>query len=719
MQRRSLHRQPTRRALYTTSLALAPFFALLACAGSSRSSTGTAAGLPEAPRADVRPTPLTAHGETRVDDYYWLRERTDADVIAYLEAENAYTDAALAGTVELQQELYDELVGRERQDDSTPPLKNGDYWYYSRFEPGASYPLHCRKRGSLDAAEEVLLDVPKMAEGHGYFGIGARQSSPDHSHLAYAVDRVGRRIYDIEVKDLATGAIVSRIPAVGESLVWAEDGRHVFYSRRDLETLRTHQIWRHEVGSDPARDALVYEEADETFSVSVSKTDSRRFLVITSNQTLANEIRIVEASAPLGRWTVVLPRERGHEYDVEHWGEHLYLRTNRDAPNFRLVRAPIGSPTAWEDVIPHRADILFESVNFFAEHMVVAERCEGLRRLRIREMASGREQELAFDDPAYAVWPGPNAEFDTTVLRFSYSSLTTPNSVYDQDMRTGERTLVKRDEVLGGFDPANYKSERLVAEARDGAQVPISLVYKDPLKRNGKRPLLLYAYGSYGSSTEPRFSPNVVSLLDRGWVYAIAHVRGGQELGRKWYEDGKLLKKRNTFYDFIDCAEHLVEQQYTSHQRLCAEGGSAGGLLMGVVVNERPDLFRAVIAAVPFVDVVTTMLDASIPLTTFEWDEWGDPRQKEYYDYMRSYSPYDQVRKQSYPDLLVTTGLHDSQVQYWEPAKWVAKLRTVKTDSNRLLLRCEMEAGHGGASGRYDRLRQRAMNYAFLISAVE
>jgi len=690
---------------------------------------------PIAPVAEIRPHPLETHGDVRVDDYYWLKERTDPAVIAYLEAENRHTAAVLEPTLALQETLYDELVGRERQDDQSAPVPHGAYLYYSRYEAGSDYPLYCRKRGDLaalgevadvvqeavpvEAPEVVLLNVPRLAAGHAYFAIGNRQPSPDHTRLAYSVDRVGRRIYDIEVKDLASGAVTDRIPAVGESLVWAEDGRHLFYSRRELETLRTHQIWRHELGTDATRDTLVFEEADETFSCSVGKTLSRRFLTIASRQTLATEARIVAADAPLNPWTVVLPRERGHEYEVDHWGEYLYLRTNRDAPNFKLVRAPIATPGAWEVVVPHRDDVLFEDVTLFVGHMVSTVREKGLRRLRVRDLATDDEQEIEFADPAYSLSAGPNLNFDTTTLRFSYSSLTTPASVFDYDMTTRDRLLVKQDEILGGFESRHYSSERNWATASDGTRVPISLVYREPLILDGTRPLLLYAYGSYGSNTDARFNASVISLLDRGWVYAIAHVRGGQELGRHWYEDGKLLHKKNTFTDFIACAEHLVATGYTSPEQLCAEGGSAGGLLMGVIANERPELFRAIVAAVPFVDVVTTMLDASIPLTTFEWDEWGDPRQKEYYDYMLSYSPYDQVSAQRYPDLLVTTGLHDSQVQYWEPAKWVARLRALKTDSNRLLLRCEMEAGHGGSSARHQRYRQRALSYAFLLSAIE
>ncbi|MFK7961164.1 MAG: S9 family peptidase [Phycisphaerales bacterium] len=675
--------------------------------------------LPDPPRADQRPVELTMHGDVRVDEYYWLRERENPEVIAHLEAENAYLKAVMAPTESLQETLYEELVGRMRQDDSTVPVRHGAYWYFTRYEEGQSYPIHARTHRTLDAPEEVLLDVNQMAEGHGFFSVGTRQPSPDHTKLAYAVDDVGRRIYDIEIMTIASRNVTERITDVAGNLVWAEDGRHLFYARRDLETLRTHQIWRHELGTDPSTDVLVFEETDETFSCWVSKTRSKRFLVINSSQTIEDEVRILDARDPLGTWRVVLPRERGHEYSVDHWGDSLIIRTNRGAENFRLVQAPIDDPAAWESLVPHRSDVLLERVDLFSEFMVLTERRDGLRRLRVRRMADGIEHEIDFPDPTYAVGMGQNPEFDTASVRFSYSSLTTPASVYDYDLVGRDRTLMKRDEVFGGFDPANYTSERVWATADDGTRVPVSVVYRAPLERDGGRPLLLYGYGSYGSSVDARFNPNVVSLLDRGFVYAIAHVRGGQELGRAWYESGKLQQKRNTFTDFIDCAEHLVAEGYTAPERLCASGGSAGGLLVGAVANMRPDLFAAVVAAVPFVDVVTTMLDASIPLTTFEWDEWGDPRDPASYAYMLSYSPYDQVRSVAYPEMLVTTGLHDSQVQYWEPAKWVARLRDRNTGDGRLVFKCTMEAGHGGASGRYDRYRDEALRYAFLITAVE
>jgi oligopeptidase B len=670
---------------------------------------------PVAPLAEVVPTHLETHGHVRTDDYYWMRQRDDPRVIAYLEAENAYVRAMLAPTEGLQAELYAEMVGRVKQDDSTVPVQRGDYGYYTRFEDGRPYPLHCRER---DGHEQVLLDLNALSAGHGYYAIASRAPSPDHGRLAYAVDTVGRRIYTIEVKDLATGAVSDRLPGASSNVVWAEDGRHIFYAKRDLETLRTYQIWRHELGTDPARDALVFEEADEEFSCSVSKTRSRRFLEIRSRQTLTSEVRLLEADRPLGEWRVVLPRERGHEYSVEHHGDDLILRTNKNAPNFRVVRAPLTDPTRWTELVSHRPDVLIEDVDAFARQLVITQRRAGLRQLVVLDPAGTGAHEVEFDDPAYSLRLDQNPEFDTTELRFAYSSLRSPPQVIDYDLETRARTVRKTDEVRG-FDKTEYASERRWATASDGTRVPISLVYKHPFTRDGSRPLLLYGYGSYGASMDAGFNPNIVSLLDRGYTYAIAHVRGGQELGRQWYEDGKLLAKRNTFTDFIACGEHLVAEGYTAPERMCAMGGSAGGLLMGAVVNMRPDLFRAVVAAVPFVDVVTTMLDASVPLTTFEWDEWGNPANEEYYAYMLSYSPYDQVRAQGYPHLLVTTGLHDSQVQYWEPAKWVAKLRRMKTDDNLLLFKTEMEAGHGGASGRYERYKNQALTYAFLLHALE
>jgi len=673
------------------------------------------------PTAPRRPERLEAHDHVRIDDYYWLRERESDEVKAYLEAENDWVEERLGHTSDLQKELYDEMVARVRQDDTSVPYRLGDYLYFTRYEEGKQYPIHCRtpaKGGDTTDPEgaEVLLDLNAMAEEGGFLSVGSRAVSPDQNRIAYGVDRIGRRIYTIEIKDLTTGEVVDWVPGVTSNVVWAEDGETIFYTRREEGTLRAYQIWKRKVGR-PDSSELVFEETDSEYSCFVYKTRSRRFLVIGSEQTLASEFRVLEAVEPDGDFRVVAARTRNHEYSVDHHGDYLYMVSNLDAENFRLMRAPLDATdvSQWEEVIPHRMDVLLQDVDFFRDYMVVSERKGGLVRLRVIDMQGAGEYEIEFDEPAYTVRTQGNPEFETSILRYGYSSLTTPNSVYDHDMSSRQRILRKRQEVFGGFDPDNYRSERLMAKADDGTLVPISLVYKLPFVPDGRRPLLLYGYGSYGSSLDARFSPNLVSLLDRGFAYAIAHIRGGQEMGRRWYEDGKLLRKRNTFTDFIDCGEFLVSKGYTSPDRLFCMGGSAGGLLIGAVINMAPELFQGAVAAVPFVDVVTTMLDETIPLTTFEYDEWGNPNDKEYYEYMLSYSPYDQVKAQDYPHLLVTTGFHDSQVQYWEPAKWVAKLRATKTGDEELLFKTTMQAGHGGASGRYKRYEDQALIYAFLL----
>jgi oligopeptidase B len=688
---------------------------------------------PTPPTAKVVPHTLEKHGHVRTDDYYWLNRRDDPEVIAYLEAENAYTEAVMAHTADLQEALFQEIKGRIVQTDSTAPYKRGDCFYYTRYEEGKEYPIHCRKRGTLDAPEQVMLDVNVMAEGHAFYAVAGLAVSSGQNLLAYAVDAVGRRIYTIHVLDLSTGELLpDTIPDVTANMAWAEDNRTLFYARQDPTTLRSYRIYRHRLGGDPATDVLVYEETDETYSCYVHKTKSRRYLLISSHQTLSTEYRCLEADDPEGEFRVLLPREREHEYSVDHCGhttsvgDHFYIRTNDQAKNFRLVRAPVDRPgrEGWQEVVPHRDDVLLEGCELFTSHLVVVERKLGLIQMCIRAWADNSEHYLDLGEAAYLAHPGDNWELDTPVLRYAYTSMTTPDSVYDYDMVTRKKTLVKQQEVLGGFDAANYVTERLWATAGDGAQVPISIVYRRGPER--ARPLLLYGYGSYGYSMDAAFSAERVSLLDRGWAYAIAHVRGGQELGRRWYEEGKLLNKKNTFTDFIACAEHLVAEGYTAPDRLFAMGGSAGGLLMGAILNARPDLFRGIVAAVPFVDVVTTMLDESIPLTTSEYDEWGNPNDKTYYDHMLSYSPYDNLEAQEYPNLLVTTSLHDSQVQYWEPAKWVARLRALQADvgadvgahGRAPLLRTKMDAGHGGVSGRYKRYRETAFIYAFLLNLV-
>jgi oligopeptidase B len=674
------------------------------------------------PIAMTKPVQLVKHGHTRTDAYFWLRERDNPQVIAYLEAENAHTEAVMARTKPLQERLFEEIKGRIKQTDETVPYRLDDYFYYTRYEDGKDYPIHARKRGSLDAPEEVMLDVNQMARGHTFFAVGGRQVSFGQDILAYATDSVGRRIYTIRFKNLTTGATLpDQIPAVTGNMAWANDNRTLFYTRQDPETLRWYRIYRHVLGTDPATDRLVYQEADDTFSSFVFRTKSKAYLIIGSTHTVSSEYRFLDATRPEGGFTVIQPRERDHEYDVDHFGEHFLIRTNLGgATNFRLMRTAVTRPGKehWEEVIGHRNDVLLEGFEIFRDHLVLVERARGLRQLRVRPWSGEGEHYLEFGEPAYLASPAENPSFDTPLLRYNYTSLTTPGSVYDYDMRARTRVLLKRDEILGGFDQANYQTERLAARAADGVEVPISLVYRKGVKRDGSNPLLLYGYGSYGISLDAAFNPPLISLLDRGFVYAIAHVRGGQEMGRQWYEDGKLFKKKNTFTDFIACGEFLIREGFTARERLFAQGGSAGGLLMGAVANLRPDLFAGIVAQVPFVDVVTTMLDESIPLTTSEYDEWGDPNQKDYYDYILSYSPYDNVEAKAYPNLLVMTGLHDSQVQYWEPAKWVARLRSLKTDQNRLLLKTNMAAGHGGASGRYQRYRETAFVYAFLLDLV-
>ncbi len=673
------------------------------------------------PTAKVVPHRLEAHGHVRIDDYYWLRERDNPEVIAYLEAENAYTDAVMAHTEELQETLYQEILGRIKQTDLSVPVFDNGYYYYSRTEEGKDYPVYARKQGSLEAAEEVLVDVNQLAEGHGFTSVRSPAVSPDNDLIAFAQDTVGRRFYTIRFKNLTTGELLpDELPSTTGNVAWANDNRTLFYARQDPETLRSYQIYRHVLGSDPAEDELVYQEDDVEFSCYVQKTKSDAYIIIGSSQTLSNEYRYLSADDPGGSFTLFLPRERNHEYSIDHFGDHFYIRTNDGAENFRLMRTPVDSTAKdrWEEVIPHRDDVLLEGFDVFRDYLVIMERREGLLQLRVRSWSGAEDYYLDFGEPAYAAYPSGNPEMDTRILRYRYTSLTTPNSVYDFDMTTRERTLLKREEVLGGYDPADYVSERVYATARDGARIPVSIVYRRGWEKDGSNPLLLYGYGSYGASMDASFSSIRLSLLDRGFAYAIAHVRGGMEMGRHWYEGGKLLMKKNTFTDFIDVAQFLIVERYTTPLVLFAQGGSAGGLLMGAVVNMRPELFRGVIAAVPWVDVVTTMLDASIPLTTSEYDEWGNPNDETYYRYMLSYSPYDQVAARAYPNMLVTTGLHDSQVQYFEPAKWVAKLRALKTDDNRLLLKTNMEAGHGGASGRYRRYREIAFQYAFMLDLI-
>jgi len=663
-------------------------------------------------------TRLEKHGHVRLDDYYWLRERDNPEVIAYLKAENDRAEQQTAHTKSLEEKLFAEIIGRIKQTDMSVPFRLDDYFYYTRYEEGKEYPIYARKRGSLDEAEEIMLDANVLSAGHEFFSIGAWSISFSHDLLAYAVDTEGRRIFTTYVKDLKTGELLADvIPQVTENIAWANDNRTLFYSKQDPTTLRPFEIYRHVLGTDPAHDQLIYEEGDETFSAYIFKTKSKKFLMIVSAHATSHEYRYLDADDPFGSFKLFLARERDHEYHVDHFQDRFIIRTNDQAKNFRLAATPIDRPGKehWQEIIPQRSDVYLGDFEIFRDHLVVEERKRGLTHIRVIPWSGGEGYDLEFDEPAYRANVGINPEINTTVLRYEYTSMKTPLSVYDFDMNTRERTLLKKEEVLGGFNSADYESERLYAQAPDGTEIPISIVYAKGMKRDGQHPLLLYGYGAYGVSIDAAFASPRLSLLDRGFIFAIAHIRGGQELGRQWYEDGKLLKKKNTFSDFIVCAEFLVRENFTQPDRLFAMGRSAGGLLMGAIANMRPDLFKGVVAEVPFVDVVTTMLDPSIPLTTGEYDEWGNPNEKEYYFYMLSYSPYDNVEAKEYPHLLITGGLHDSQVQYWEPAKWAAKLGALKTDNNRLLLKTNMEAGHGGASGRFRRHHETAFAYAFLL----
>jgi len=666
----------------------------------------------------------------RIDNYYWIRlsdaqktatipDDQTSKVLEYLTAENDYTKSVMKHTEPLQKKIFDELVSRIKQNDSSVPWFENGYFYYTRYVEGKEYPVYCRKKETLEAPEEIMLDVNRLAEGKSYCSVTGLAVTPDNKILAYAADFVSRRRYTIYFLDLNSGTLLPDIiENTTGNCVWANDNRTLFYTTRDPQTLRAERVRKHKLATLASQDSEVYFENDETFSVSLSRTKSRKYILINSSQTLATEVRYIDASKPEGEAKVFEPRTRNHEYSIDHLNGYFYIRTNTgNAENFKLMKTSEKTTGLdyWTDVIPHRNDVLLEDFELFNDFIALEERFNGLGRINIVGMADLSSHFIDFGEETYTCGLGTNINPASEMLRYNYSSLTTPNSVFDYNVNTREKHLLKQDEIQGGFSSDDYESKRLWARAADSTMVPISLVYRKGFVKNGKAPLLLYAYGSYGSSTDPSFRSNIISLLDRGFVFAIAHVRGGSEMGRHWYEDGKLLKKKNTFTDFIDCAQYLVNQKYTSPDRLFAQGGSAGGLLIGAVVNMRPDLFKGVIAAVPFVDVVTTMLDTSIPLTTFEWDEWGDPGQKEYYDYMLSYSPYDQVKRQKYPNMIVTTGFWDSQVQYWEPVKWVAKLRDMKKDNNLLVMDINMSAGHGGASGRFERNRVTALQYAFIL----
>jgi oligopeptidase B len=680
----------------------------------------------KSPVAEKAATELTGN---RVDNYYWMKlsdEQKNAEnkdeqtqkVINYLNAENEYLTAKMKHTEDLQKKLYDEMIGRIKQTDESVPYKDNGYWYYTRYEQGQEYPIHCRKKGSMESEEEILLNVNDMAKGHDYYSIRGLSVSEDNNLLAYAEDSVSRRRYTVYVKDLKTGKLVEEpVPNTEGEVTWANDNKTYFYTKKDSVTLRSRWIIKHKVGSSYKSDPVVSEEPDETFYTGIYKTKSKKFLVIWAGSTLTNYYQVLDANTPDGKFKEFTPRERGLEYSIDHYKDKFYVVTNWDALNFRLMETP-DTKTAkanWKDKIAHRKDTLLQGIEIFKDYMVLSERANANTLMRVIDQKSGAHHYLNFGEPAYTIYPSTNIDFDTEILRYGYTSMTTPSSTYDYNMKTRERTLLKQQEVVGGYNPEDYQTERLWATATDGTQIPMSIVYKKGMKKDGNNPTMIYGYGSYGASMSPSFSSTRLSLLNRGFVYAIAHIRGGQEMGRQWYEDGKMFKKKNTFTDFINCSEFLIEEKFTNPDKLFASGGSAGGLLMGAVVNMRPDLYKGVIAAVPFVDVVTTMEDESIPLTTGEFDEWGNPKNPESYMYMLEYSPYDQVKPQNYPNMLVTTGFHDSQVQYWEPAKWVAKLRELKTDNNTLLLRTNMETGHGGTTGRFKVYKEASQEYAFIL----
>ncbi len=670
-----------------------------------------------APSAKKIPKELTVHDDTRVDNYFWLNQREDDEVIDYLKAENNYTEEVMQPLKGFRSALFEEMKGRIKESDMSVPYKKDGWYYYVRFEEGKEYPIFCRKKGSLDAQEDIIMDVNPMAEPHDYYQVTGLSLSPNKKVLAYGEDTVSRRIYTIKFKDMESGNLLPfSIDNTTGSSVWAEDNKTLFFTKKDA-SLRAYQIWKYEFGSDPKTAELVYEEKDETFNCFVYKSKSDQYIFIGSSSTLSSEYRFVRSDSPNAEFTVIQEREPNLEYGIGHIGDKFYVHTNWNAKNFRLMETEVVNPSKehWREVIPARPGILLEDIEMFNNFLVLEERIAGIVNLRVLNQVDGTEHYITFDEDAYAAYATSNYEFDTKVLRLSYASLTTPSTVYDYDMETKSFTLLKEQEVVGDFDKKNYRSERIMVPSRDGVKVPLSIVYHKDTKKDGKAPLLLYAYGSYGHSIDPYFSTVRLSLLDRGFVYVIAHVRGSETLGRPWYEDGKLLKKKNTFNDFIDCGKWLIRNHYADSNNLFAMGGSAGGLLMGAIANMEPKMWKGVVAQVPFVDVVTTMLDESIPLTTGEFDEWGNPKEKEYYDYMLSYSPYDNVEAKDYPNMLVTTGLHDSQVQYWEPAKWVAKLRELKTDDNLLLLQTEMEFGHSGASGRFESLKEVAQEYAFIL----
>lgn len=674
----------------------------------------------KAPQAKKLPKILEKHGDLRTDSYYWLNERENPEVMEYLQNENEYCDFVMKDTENFQELLFEEMKARYKKDDESLPYFFNGYWYIVRYEEGKEYPLFCRKKSSLQSVEEIILDVNFLAEGYNYFEVGSMAVSPDNKLASFSTDDLGRRIFTINFKNLETGEILQdQIPNTTGKALWATDNRHIFYIRKD-KNLRAFQVFMHQLGTDSSQDILVFHEKDEAFDVNIFKTKSLKYIFIASSSTVSDEHRFIPADDVLAEWKIIQPRTPDLEYAVEHYEDEFYIITNADnSTNFKLVKTKVEDCGLqnWKDLIPARKDVLLEGFEIFKNFLVLEERKQGLLHLRIIENKTGAEHELEFNDPTYTAYIGLNLEFDTELLRYGYTSLTVPSSTFEYQMKDKTSRLLKQQEVLGGnFNSANYISERIWANSRDGhSKIPVSLVYHKSTKKSAETPLLLYGYGSYGHTVDASFSNVRLSLLDRGFIYAIAHIRGGEYLGRDWYEDGKMLFKKNTFFDFIDAAKFLISENYTSSQHLYAMGGSAGGLLVGTVMNYEPELFNGIVAQVPFVDVVTTMLDETIPLTTGEYDEWGNPENLEYYHYMKSYSPYDNVGAKNYPNILITTGLHDSQVQYWEPAKWTAKLRELKTDQNILIFKTDMSSGHGGASGRFESLKEDALEYAFLL----
>jgi oligopeptidase B len=708
------------------------FLFLVACNTNSNNKNTNKMDI-KAPIAEKIPFELKIHGETRIDNYYWMRlsdeqksaAKKDAQtqkVYDYLNAENDYCNALMKHTKAFQESLYKEMVGRIKQDDASVPYFKNGYWYYTRYAEGKEYAIYCRKKGSLDSKEEIMLDGNTLAKGLAYFDLGAMSVSPDNKILAYATDVLSRRVYTVYFKNLETGELYKDlIKGTSGSMAWADDNKTLFYCKSNEKTLLSEKIYRHKIGSEQNADVMVYHEKDPSYYIGVYRSKSDKFIIIYNSSTLSSDYHLLESNKPEGQFRQFAKREADHEYDIMHFENKFYIRSNWNAQNFRLMEVAEGKTAdknAWKEVIAHRSDVFIESADVFKKYLVVEERSMGTVNLRIRNQSDGKEHYVEFKEEAYTVGIGTNTDINSEQLRFEYSSLTTPNSTYDYNMATKERSLKKRQEVVGGHNPDDYETKRLYANGRDGKKIPISIVYKKGFNKNGKAPLLLYAYGSYGTTIDPYFSSTRLSLLDRGFAFAIAHIRGGQFLGRAWYEDGKMQKKLNSFYDFIDCAKYLLEEKYSNKEALFAMGGSAGGLLMGGVANMAPELFKGIVAQVPFVDVITTMSDPTIPLTTNEYDEWGNPENKEAYEYMKRYSPYDNVEKKAYTNMLVTTGLFDSQVQYWEPAKWVAKLRDYKTDKNLLLFKTNMDAGHGGSSGRFQRYKEVALEYAFMFDLV-